>query len=173
MKHALLFIGSALIVSQCVASPNKAFDENMLTLKPSVAKLTAAIQRTLSDKNLDANVTNEELLTRAIKGDVSLLKPFFSYYSIKISRDKKHATVLICTQDDKYALFEDLGCTDEVDMQYWILKDPPSCDFHMSTKWCEDSNITNRVSVDVEDGNSQVWIMSHFFCGKYDNLTYL
>lgn len=144
MKHTLLLVSIAFIVSFCDASPNKAFDENMRLLKPSVAKLTTAIQSMVSGENFDANITNEELLTRAIKGDVSLVKPFFSYYSIKISRDKKHATVLICTQDDKYALFEDLGCTNDVDMQYWMFKDPPICNFHMSTKWCEDSNIMNR-----------------------------
>jgi hypothetical protein len=154
MKHALLFIGSALIVSQCAASPNKVFDEDMSLLEPVVAKLTAAIQRTLNDKNLDANVTDEELLKLATKEDKSLIDPFYDHYSIKISREKKHVSVLVCTEDERYALFEDLGCTDEVDMGYWILKDPPSCDFHLSAKWCEDSNITNGVSVDVEDGNS-------------------
>lgn len=152
MKHALLLIGSALIVSLCAASPNKAFDEDMLTLEPAVAKLTAAIQRTLSDKNLDANITDEKLLKLAAKEDESLIDPFYDHYSIKISREKKHASVLVCTEDERYALFEDLGCTDEVDMRYWILKNPPPCDFKMSAKWCEDSNITNGVSVDVEDG---------------------
>ena len=138
MKYRLLLISSVLIVSFCDASPNKAFDENMRLLKPSVAKLTAAIQIRVSDENFDASINDEELLTQAIKGDMSLIEPFFGYCNIKISREKKHATVLLCTQDYKYALFEDLGCTDEVDMQYWMFKDPPSCDFHMSTKWCED-----------------------------------
>ena len=154
MKYALLLIGSVLIVSQCAASPNKAFDEDMLTLEPAVAKLTAAIQRTLSDKNLDANVTDEELLKLATKEDKSLIDPFNDHYSIKISREKKHAIVMICTKDEKYVWFEDLGCTDEVDMEYWTFKRAYPCDFQLSAKWCEDSNITNGVSVDVEDGNS-------------------
>ncbi|MEJ2437424.1 MAG: hypothetical protein P8Y49_05505 [Sulfurovaceae bacterium] len=154
MKHTLLLIGSALIVSQCAASPNKAFDEDMSLLEPAVAKLTATIQSRVDDENFDANITDEELLKLAIKEDESLIDPFYDHYSIKISREKKHAIVMICTEDERYALFEDLGCTDEVDMGYWILKNPPSCDFQLSAKWCEDSNITNGVSVDVEDGNS-------------------
>jgi hypothetical protein len=152
MKHALLLIGSALIVSLCVASPNKAFDEDMLTLKPAVAKLTATIQSKVNDENFDANITDEELLKLATKEDKSLIDPFYDYYSIKISREKKHAIVMICTKDERYALFEDLGCTDEVDMEYRTFKRAYPCDFQLSAKWCEDSNITNGVSVDVEDG---------------------
>jgi hypothetical protein len=154
MKHALLLISSALIVSQCAASPNKAFDERMRWLKPAVAKLTATIQSKVNDENFDANTTNEELLELATKEDKSLIDPFYDHYSIKISREKKHAIVMICTKDEKYVWFEDLGCTDEVDMEYWTFKRAYPCDFQLSAKWCEDSNITNGVSVDVEDGNS-------------------
>ena len=154
MKHALLLIGSVLIVSLCAASPNKAFDERMRWLKPAVAKLTAAIQSRVNDENFDANITDEELLTSTINEDVFLKNRFRFLVKVKLLREKKHVSVLVCTEDERYALFEDLGCTDEVDMEYWILKDPPSCDFQLSANWCEDSNITNGVSVDVEDGNS-------------------
>ncbi len=152
MKHALLLIGSALIVSLCAASPNKAFDERMRWLKPAVAKLTVAIQSRVNDENFDANITDEELLTSTINEDVFLKNRFRFLVKVKLLREKKHVSVLVCTEDERYALFEDLGCTDEVDMEYWILKDPPSCDFHLSAKWCEDGNITNGVSVNVEDG---------------------
>ncbi len=152
MKHALLLIGSALIVSLCAASPNKAFDERMRWLKPAVAKLTVAIQSRVNDENFDANITDEELLTSTINEDVFLKNRFRFLVKVKLLREKKHVSVLVCTEDERYALFEDLGCTDEVDMGYWILKNPPSCDFQLSAKWCEDSNITNGVSVDVEDG---------------------
>lgn len=154
MKHALLLIGSVLIVSLCAASPNKAFDERMRWLKPAVAKLTAAIQSRVNDENFDANITDEELLTSTINEDVFLKNRFRFLVKVKLLREKKHVSVLVCTEDERYALFEDLGCTDEVDMEYWILKDPPSCDFQLSANWCEDGNITNGVSVDVEDGNS-------------------
>ncbi len=154
MKHALLLIGSVLIVSLCAASPNKAFDERMRWLKPAVAKLTTTIQSRVNDENFDATITDEELLTSTINEDVFLKNRFRFLVKVKLLREKKHVSVLVCTEDERYALFEDLGCTDEVDMGYWILKDPPPCDFHLSAKWCEDSNITNGVSVDVEDGNS-------------------
>ena len=154
MKHALLLIGSVLIVSLCAASPNKAFDERMRWLKPAVAKLTATIQSKVNDENFDANITNEELLTSTINEDVFLKNRFRFLVKVKLLREKRHVSVLVCTEDERYALFEDLGCTDEVDMGYWILKDPPLCDFQLSANWCEDSNITNGVSVDVEDGNS-------------------
>lgn len=145
MKHTLLLIGSALIVSLCAASPNKAFDERMRWLKPAVAKLTAAIQSQVSDANFDANITNEELLTSTINEDVFLKNRFRFLVKLKLLREKKHISMLVCTQDERYALFEDLGCTDEVDMGYWMLKEMPPCDFQMSAKWCEDSNITNGV----------------------------
>ncbi len=152
MKYALLLIGSVFIVSLCAASPNKAFDERMRWLKPAVAKLTATIQSRVNDENFDANITDEELLTSTIDEDVFLKNRFRFLVKVKLLREKKHVSVLVCTEDERYALFEDLGCSDEVDMEYWILKDPPSCDFQLPANWCEDSNITNGVSVDVKDG---------------------
>jgi hypothetical protein len=140
IRYTLLFISITLMISFCAASPNKAFDEDMRLLEPAVAKLTAAIQRTLSDKNFDANITDEELLRLSTKEDESLINPFYDHYSIKISREKKHAIVMICTKDEKYVWFEDLGCTDEVDMEYWTFKRAYPCDFQLSAKWCEDRN---------------------------------
>ena len=141
------------MVSLCVASPNKAFDDEMRLLEPAVAKLTAAIQSRVDDENFDVNLTDEALLTLCVQEDTSLFKPFRNY-KIKILRKQRDVTVFVCSEDGIWVYFEDFGCSDEVDLKHWMRKDPPLCELKVSSNGCEDSNITNGVSVDAEDGNS-------------------
>jgi hypothetical protein len=97
-------------------------------LSSAVTKLTANVESTVRYANIPTNISESELLDRSTEHDPQILK-FFSKYSIHIIHNDRDAVILVCTKDEKRALFEDAGCTAELDEILWTNKPPRRCAF--------------------------------------------
>ncbi len=121
---------SALLASFCFAKSSD-YQEKFFALAELLTKLTSAVETTLSNEYVDQNMSDKALLKLATSHDPSLLEPFREY-QVKILHDNGHAIVLVCTKDGKSALFEDAGCSEEMDYNRWIPKEVSPCVFTLA-----------------------------------------
>jgi hypothetical protein len=129
LGYLLLLI---LLLVSCV--PSIAADSEYADLAPKVTKLTKAVEAKIHyHQECTAKMTEREVLYYSIAHDPSLLEPF-SRMIIKIEPQNGHAIVLICTAEGK-ALFEDGGCTAEMDWAWKEGEPERNCDFTL--KVCE------------------------------------
>jgi hypothetical protein len=94
-------------------------------LSSEVTKLSKAVESTVRYSDV-SNISDSELLARSTEHNPELLKQF-SGYSIRIAHNDRDVIILICTKDQNRALFEDAGCTSELDKILWDKK--LKCDF--------------------------------------------
>jgi hypothetical protein len=135
MKTSLLKKGClllTLLLVSCIHSV--AADSEYTELAPKVTKLTKAVESKVHyHQECTSTMSEKEVLYYSIAHDPSLMTPF-SLMTIKIDQQNGHAIVLICASDGQ-AIFEDGGCTAELD---WTRKEgesPRNCDFTL--KVCE------------------------------------
>ena len=86
-------------------------------LSSEVTKLSKAVESTVRYSDV-SNISDSELLARSTEHNPELLKQFSGYF-IRIARNDRDVIILICTKDQKRALFEDAGCTSELDKISW------------------------------------------------------
>jgi hypothetical protein len=132
-KYIVFMMSIALMTPECVAEFND-YQKKMFSLTSALTKLSAAVEKTLKYNNPDQNLSDKELLELSTKHDESLLEPFHEY-KVKILRENKHAILLVC---DVRALFEDLGCTKDVDRLPWMPKQASPCTFTLTSKECKE-----------------------------------
>jgi hypothetical protein len=124
---ALIFVGTmALMSSACMF--RRPIELRMGELSSSVTKLTTNVESTVRYADNPINISDSELLAKSTEHDPEILK-FFSKYSILIIHNDKDAAILVCTKDQKRALFEDAGCTAELDKILWNNKPRIKCGF--------------------------------------------
>lgn len=75
-----------------------------------------------------ADMTDDELLEYIKKIKARKVKPF-EEYALRVRRQDKRATVLVCSQDGSVALLEDAGCTFGLDVPHWQATWPRECAF--------------------------------------------
>jgi len=105
--------------------------ERMLPLSSALTKLSATVESTVRYKNPPADISDSELLILSTKHDPRILEPF-SDYTVRVLNQDRHAVVLVCGKDGKYALLEDAGCSPELDKHLWKEQQPPPCQFSLS-----------------------------------------
>ena len=131
-KYMFFFITSMVLASTCIA---QSYQERFFALAQPLTKLTAAIEKTLRDKHVDQNLSDEALVKLATEHNSSLIKPFRDF-QIKLSREKNYVILLVCTKDGAGALFEDASCTTEMDYNRWMPKQLFPCTFTLSSDIC-------------------------------------
>jgi hypothetical protein len=108
----------------CIASDA----EDNYTLASALTKLSAAVEATVRYDEPPPGLNDFELLKLATKEDPKLLEPFAGY-QIKTLVQNKHAAVLVCDDAGKVALFEDAGCTSQMDRNHWKNDSKTPCTF--------------------------------------------
>jgi hypothetical protein len=115
-----------LLLAGCMPEMNRKASKWM-PLASSLTKLTAAVESTVSfKKNAPPGSRDQELVRVATAHDPSLLEPFTDH-AIRAEDRNGHAAVMICTKDGARALFEDVGCTAQVDKHHWASN--ATCEF--------------------------------------------
>jgi hypothetical protein len=99
-------------------------------LSSAVTKLTSNVEGTVRwpDTPLPSNISEADLIAKSTEHNPEILK-FFQNYSIKILHNDRDAIILVCTKDRKQALFEDAGCTTQLDKILWKDKPAKKCEF--------------------------------------------
>ena len=119
-----------LLISGCVhCRPNEG--ETMRPLASALTKLSAQVEAVVRYGSPPANATDEELLKLATKSDPGLLDGF-KVYNLRVHSQERHAIVLLCSEDGKRGLLEDLGCTAALDRNLWKEDAAMPCEFTLS-----------------------------------------
>jgi hypothetical protein len=123
-KIILVLFGMSLLMSSaCILRRSQ--QVKMGGLSSEVTKLSKAVETSVRYSDV-STINDSELLAKSTEHNPELLK-IFSGYFIRIARNDKDVIILICTKDQKRALFEDAGCTPELDKEF--LKENLKCDF--------------------------------------------
>lgn len=113
----------------CAFSQN---EEAMYPLSSRLIKLTESAEALERYTQPSRSLSDQEFLVQAVEHDPQLLAPFDEYL-IKVQRDGHNVNLLVCTQDGRTALLEDLGCTPRVDIHRWQMGNE-SCTFSMNVE---------------------------------------
>jgi hypothetical protein len=119
-----------LISLSAGCAPKQQKESEMGELSSAVTKLTKNVEGTVRWTNppLPPDISDSELLAKSTEHDPEIMK-FFQNYTVRIKHNNKDALVLICTKDQKQALFEDAGCTAKLDWILWNEQPQLKCEF--------------------------------------------
>jgi len=107
--------------------------ESMRPLASALTKLSSETEALVRYGNPPANATDEELLKLATKNDPGFLETFKGY-KLHVHSQDKHVIILLCTNDGKRGLQEDLGCTASLDRNLWKEDAAMPCEFSLSVE---------------------------------------
>jgi hypothetical protein len=119
---------AATLVS-CAICPPK--DEAMYTLASELTKLCKAVEATVRYEEVPDSIDDRALLILATDHDPSLLSPFIDY-TLKIMRENRHASLLLCTPDGETSLLEDACCNPSLDAHRWMERPRQPCSFTLN-----------------------------------------
>ncbi len=119
-----------VVVAPSCADPHRADDQRILRLGSSLTKLSRAVEYTVRYGQPVSALSDEALLAQATEQDPTLLMPFKGYV-VRVSRQDRHAVVLVCTSDPPQALLEDAGCTARLDKESWRQAPGAACEFSL------------------------------------------
>ena len=129
-RIVLLVSLSTALIAGCAAAGPTVDSESMYVTASALTKLSASVESTVRYKNPPDSISDDGLLKMATDHDPSLLG-LFEGYKLKVLREERHASVLVCSGDATLGLLEDLGCTAALDKHLWQAEGSP-CTFTMS-----------------------------------------
>ena len=134
MRTPALVLVLACLAAGCPARP---LDEAALREKESALnKLAASLESAVRFQDAPPSMGESQLLALAIKEDPAQLEPFRNL-TVRVRRQEKLSSVLVCTADGARALWEDAGCTPPLDLRLWD-KAPAACNFQLDlAKTCQ------------------------------------
>jgi hypothetical protein len=115
LKVSTFFVTFIFIFSGCAFGGKTARDFE--ELGPPLLRLTSAVHGVAERPDVygfQPGGSGEECIRLGIEDDPSLLAPFKGLV-VKAKCENKNAIVLVCDSEGKMALFEDAGCTTEID----------------------------------------------------------
>ena len=118
-----VFLVGLLSLTACMSQ-----GEDFTELGPPLTRLSKAVESTVRYKSPPTEVEGTALLELSTKHDPALLIPF-SGFSLHILRQDPDSVVLVCTEDNSRALFEDAGCTARLEVQHWNIDVDRPCIF--------------------------------------------
>lgn len=130
-RSILLPIMMMLTISGCMYGGRTNEGGSLRPLASALTKLSSETEALVRYGNPPANASEDELLKLATKNDPGLLDTFKGYKLHVFSQDR-HAIVLLCTEDGKRGLQEDLGCTAKLDRNLWKEDTAMPCEFSLS-----------------------------------------
>ncbi len=90
----------------------------MYELAAALTKLSAAAEALVRYGDAPEGLDDAQLLLRATASDPALLAHFQGYL-LRVSRDDRHAVLLVCDKAGRQGLLEDAGCTAAMDRHLW------------------------------------------------------
>ena len=112
----------------CSSQP---LDEAALREKESALnKLAASLESAVRFQDAPASMTEEQLKAFAVKEDPAQLEPFREL-RVRVRREDRYSSVLVCSADGARALWEDAGCTPPLDLRLWDKAPPAACAFQL------------------------------------------
>ena len=132
IKAIFLPILMTFFISGC-ACYNSNTSEAMRPLASALTKLSSETEALVRYGNPPPPITEEELLKLATKNDPGFLDTFNGYTLHALSQDR-HVIILLCTEDRKQGLLEDLGCTASLDRNLWQEDAAMPCEFTLSVE---------------------------------------
>lgn len=132
IKAILLSVFMILGIPGCTCY-NSSISETMRPLASALTKLSSETEALVRYGNPPPTATEEELLKLATKNDPGFLDTFKGFSLHTLSRDR-HVIVLLCTEDRKRGLLEDLGCTASLDRNLWKEDAAMPCEFTLSVE---------------------------------------
>ena len=124
LMYALMLLAAVTCgVAQAQLDP-----EEMYTKASALTKLTAAVQAFVRYDDPSDSLSEREILRLATKHDPDLLSGM-SPYALKVRRQERNASVLMCTADGTQGLLEDVGCTAPLDKHLWQSPSAEPCTF--------------------------------------------
>ena len=135
MKKVTIYCSSILILivmTGCMyLKPNEG--DTIRPLASALTHISPQVENVIRYGKPPANATDEELFALATKSDPGLLDSFKGY-KLRIYSQDRHAIVLLCTEDGKRGLLEDLGCTAPLDRNLWKEDAVMPCQFSLSVE---------------------------------------
>lgn len=96
-----------------------AYDHRTMSeLASALTFVSSSVQATISTKNPANHLNGRELLSLSVAHDSGLLRRFKDY-SIDVTRHGDFAIILVCDEQKRFALLEDVTCTPGVDRPHW------------------------------------------------------
>ena len=121
-------IMSAFVTVGCASAFS---DENLTRLATSLTKVSSSVHATVRyDRSADT-LDEAELLDFSVSHKPSYLTPFEGFI-VKVRRDGKYSSVLVCDEDGKEGLMEDAGCTGKMDEAMWQTMPEAACAFTLN-----------------------------------------
>ncbi|MEJ2801589.1 hypothetical protein WAE61_06900 [Comamonadaceae bacterium PP-2] len=121
---------SVFVLAACETTPK---EREMNTLASAVTKVSAAVDATARYKRSADDLNGTQLLQASTAHDPSLLKPFDGQL-VRVLRDGRDSSVLVCNAKSGKALLEDAGCTPQLDAHRWRDTPQTNCEFSLDLK---------------------------------------
>jgi hypothetical protein len=131
IKAIFLSILMTFFISGCTCYHTNS-NETMRPLASALTKLSSETEALVRYGNPPA-ATEEELLKLATKNDPGFLDTFKGY-TLHALPQGRHVIILLCTEDRKRGLIEDLGCTASLDRNLWKEDAAMPCEFTLSVE---------------------------------------
>jgi C4-dicarboxylate-specific signal transduction histidine kinase len=128
MRRLALVVALSWWVAGC---QSQQLDEAALREKESALnKLAASLESAVRFQDAPESMSEEQLKAFAVKEDPAQLDPFRELL-VRVRRQARYSSVLVCTADGSRALWEDAGCTPPLDLRLWDRNPPAACAFQL------------------------------------------
>jgi hypothetical protein len=127
MKRLALVLALSWFAA-CQAQP---LDKAALQAKESALnKLAAALESAVRYRNAPEWLTEDQLKAFAWR-EHPVQRDVFKYLQVRVRRQDKDSSMLVCTANGRYALWEDAGCSEKPDLRHWSEPRRVACEFRL------------------------------------------
>jgi hypothetical protein len=135
MRRLALVVALSWFAAGCEAQP---LNKGELQAKESALnKLAVALESAVRFRNAPEGLTEDQLKAFAWR-ELPVQREALKDLMVRVRRQGRDSSVLVCTADGKRALWEDAGCTKEPDLKYWEKPPPAACEFRLDlVKTCQ------------------------------------
>jgi hypothetical protein len=106
-------------------------DKAALQAKESALnKLALALESAVRYRNAPESLTEDQLKAYAWR-EHPVQRVVFKDLMVRVRRQGKDSSVLVCTADGRRALWEDAGCSAKPDQKYWVKPAHAPCAFQL------------------------------------------
>ena len=130
MRRISIFIVVAVLLG-CNSANTSADNEKLAALGSRVTKLSAFWDGEVRYRDTIKSDWTSKQMIDFMKSKRPIMMVPFADCAVKFTRQGKNSAVLICTADEKRALFEDAGCNARLDAAPWKDKEKRNCEFKL------------------------------------------
>jgi hypothetical protein len=118
ISKTLFILIPALFLAACVtATPPALNNAERGIMSTKMVNLSAAVDTYFADLPGAPTDSDAIILQKSTQHDKRLLAPEFDHYVLKVQYQNPYAVLLLCSEDGKFAIMEDAGCSARLDRQ--------------------------------------------------------